>query len=354
VLLLPLANTQLMALTPEVLQREGGAVADLLTSTGARLVTVTVPGQSRDRYGFDDMVRKVAAAAGSLAPPVDDLPAQDPYPLLAEQVAAARPAPQPSPSPVPRVLIVGDSVASNLGRALELWSQRTGAALVWNAAQVGCGMAAGGTTNADPPHHVDSVTCQEWRASWPAKVAEFDPDVVLVLTGAWDLPDRSLPDWGGAWRRIGDPVFDAWLLGQYQAAADQLAAGGAAVVWMTAPCTGQVWAGFAIADTGAFDNARITALNTTVVPKLRGVRPLDLAAKVCPGGAFDRNVGGIERARPDGLHFIDDAALWVAEWLGPAVLDASGGGGSTAGSEPAPAPDPFASSSPTADGPSPP
>ncbi|MFN8037749.1 MAG: acyltransferase family protein [Acidimicrobiales bacterium] len=358
VVLLPLVNTQLMALTPEVLQREGGAVADLLSSTGAKLVTVTVPGQSRDRYGYDDMVRKVAASAGALAPAVDDLPADDPYPTLGAAVAAARPAPAPAQvAAVPRVLIIGDSVASNLGRALELWSKRTGSALVWNAAQVGCGLAGGGTTNADPPHNVDSQTCQQWRASWSDKVAQFHPDIVLVLTGAWDLPDRSRPEWGGTYAHIGQAPFDGWLLGQYQAAADTLAAGGARVVWMTAPCTGDVWAGFAIARTGAFDNGRIDALNTTILPKVQGVTLLDLHGKVCPSGTFDKNVGGIDKARPDGLHFIDDAALWVADWLGPAMLEAASGPDPRASTTTTAAPDtststtaPAAPAAPAADG----
>ena len=156
-------------------------------------------------------------------------------------------------------------------------------------------------------------------------MAQFHPDIVLVLTGAWDLPDRSRPEWGGSYAHIGQAPFDSWLLGQYQVAADTFAAGGARVVWMTAPCTGTVWAGFAISRTGAVDNGRIDAFNTTILPQVHGVARLDLHGKVCPGGAFDTAVGGIDKARPDGLHFIDDAALWVADWLGPAMLEAASG-----------------------------
>jgi len=327
VLLQPLRHTALMGLTEAILRRDAGAVVDLLTSAGAKLVPVTLPGETLQP--FDVTVRAVAADAGADLGAVDVVDSADPITALADGVIGRRPAPEattlvgteprPAPAAARKVMIVGDSIASNLGRALELWGRRTGMATTWNAAALGCGLVAGGVTNAQPPHNVDSAKCGEWRQSWQQRVDDFRPDVVVVLSGPWDLPDRRLPEWPEP-QHIGQSTFDVWLLSQYQAAQTTFASHGARVVWLTTPCTGTVWAGFAIADTGAFDNSRIDQLNQSILPKLQGVRTVDLHAVACPGGAFAGTLGGVEEARPDGLHFVEAAGIWVADQIGPAIM----------------------------------
>ncbi len=278
---------------------------------------VLLPGRERD--GFNRMILHQADAQGVNAGAIDVPGSDGLVDAVGERLVALRPVDQPrSPGGV-RVMVVGDSVASNLGRALEQWGTRTGRATVWNAAALGCGLTSGGVTNADPPHNRDSQKCLEWRASWQQKVDEFRPDLVVVMNSAWDLPNRVLPG-RSTQTRIGDPEFDDWLLRQYQAAADVFGSRGATVVWVTLPCTGNVWAGFAISRTGAFDNDRIRLLNQMVTTRLRDVAVVDLHGFACPDGRFDPHLGGIVNARPDGLHFADDAALHVADWLGPAVL----------------------------------
>ncbi len=329
VVLQPLRHTALLGLTDAILRRDAGAVVDLLTSTGAKLIPVTLPGETLQP--FDVTLRAVAADAGADAGAVDIAESTDLITAIADGVITRRPAPEqtalagteprPAPTANRKVMIVGDSVASNLGRALELWGRRTGTATTWNAAALGCGLAAGGVTNAQPPHNVDSAKCTEWRASWQQRVDDFRPDVVVVLSGPWDLPDRRLPEWAEP-ENIGQPAFDAWLLSQYQAAQVIFASRGAKVVWLTTPCTGAVWAGFAIANTGAFDNARIDQLNTGLLPQLQGVRIVDLHAVACPGGVFAGILGGVEGSRPDGLHFVEAAAIWVADQIGPLIMAA--------------------------------
>ena len=44
-------------------------------------------------------------------------------------------------------------------------------------------------------------------------------NVVLVMGGLGDVFDRKLPEWPD-YRSPGDPVFDSWLIGEYQALAD--------------------------------------------------------------------------------------------------------------------------------------
>jgi hypothetical protein len=319
VVLQPLVHTTLPAWGDHIFQEEADAVVELLSSTGARLVPVLLPGAERD--GFNQMILRQADAQGVNAGAIDLFGPAGVAATIGERLVALRPpVEQPRVSESVRVMVVGDSVASNLGRALERWGRRTGRATVWNAAALGCGLAAGGVTNADPPYNRDSKKCIDWRSSWQQKVDEFRPDVVVVVNSAWDLPSRQLPGWREL-KRIGDPVFDDWLVSQYQGAADIFGSHGAKVVWVTLPCTGNVWAGFAISRTGAFDNDRIRELNQSILPRLRGIEVVDLNGFVCPGGRFDPALGGVANARPDGLHFVDDAALYVADWLGPTVLE---------------------------------
>jgi hypothetical protein len=42
---------------------------------------------------------------------------------------------------------------------------------------------------------------------------------------------------------------------------------------------------------------------------------------VCPHGAFTDRLGTVDGARPDGVHFSDPGADWVAAWLGPRLVD---------------------------------
>ena len=92
-----------------------------------------------------------------------------------------------------------------------------------------------------------------------------------------------------------------------------LASRGARVVWLTdaVPRHPTVSAGLGYA-------------NRTYLPELRrttGVVTVDLDHHVCPNGTFSDQLGPVGDGRPDGLHFSDPGADWVAQWLGPALTD---------------------------------
>ena len=64
--------------------------------------------------------------------------------------------------------------------------------------------------------------------------------------------------------------------------------------------------------------------NDKFVPALvesHRVIAVDLAARVCAGGEFSDRLGTVDDARPDGVHFSDPGADWVATWLGPLLAD---------------------------------
>jgi peptidoglycan/LPS O-acetylase OafA/YrhL len=212
-----------------------------------------------------------------------------------------------------RVMVVGDSVAMTVGRGLERWGPANGA-VVWNVARLYCGIGRGGDMG-----YRGNASCETWPDLWGSDVARFDPDAVVVLSALWDMAPRRRDEWGdGQFHHIGEPQFDQWMLGEYEAAIDVLAARGAHVVMLTAPCNG--------AEPGNDADAKL--LNDDVIRPAAAARPavthvLDLAAEVCPGGQFLGSYGGAADARPDGLHFSDDGADALATWLGPRTVEAA-------------------------------
>ena len=51
--------------------------------------------------------------------------------------------------------------------------------------------------------------CNSWAERWAAQVANFAPDVVVIVSGSWE-PCLAAPEWS-RFRTIGDQVYDDWL-----------------------------------------------------------------------------------------------------------------------------------------------
>ena len=248
------------------------------------------------------LAASVEAAPPSLAPntvPVSALPMN--------RVPASTPPTTLPPATRPiKIMVVGDSVAHTLGRGLQEWARITGRASVWNVATNWCGIGRGGLM----PLRDSGAECNRWAERWSQQLDRFDPDVVVVLSTTWDLIARKLPEWG-EFREPGDPVYDAWIRSEYDAAADLLVSRGARVTWLTTPC-------------GRKADKRIERINFGVIRPMAAGRPtvrvVDLNAKLCPTGTFVNEQSGIDEIRPDGAHFSDRSALWLSEWLGPSLV----------------------------------
>ncbi|MEL7210800.1 MAG: hypothetical protein AAGK32_21605, partial [Actinomycetota bacterium] len=165
--------------------------------------------------------------------------------------------------------------------------------------------------------------CEEGMGTWPAKVAEFDPDVVVMLTGPWELYDRRLD--GDPPVSPGDRLFDQWLTGQFLRAADLLSAGGADVVWLTSPCILETDRAGTFAGAEVFDPERTRVLNEEIITAVAEQRPdsvvvRDLFGLLCPPGGYAGRIGPVDDGRPDGLHFADEAKPWLADWIMPMLL----------------------------------
>jgi peptidoglycan/LPS O-acetylase OafA/YrhL len=297
------------------------AVVAPVAAAAVAALLVTLPASSEQPRIVFDAVRKPAAALAAASGPDEDATAQGaatlPVTGPAAGKAAAPPAPAaapvaapPPPAPVRRVLVLGDSVAQTLGRGLERWGARHGVNIV-NGARFYCGIARGGRLGALLGR--TNTSCGDWAPVWSRMLDRMRPDVVVVLSTMWDVGARQRDEWGPGFVSQGDPRFDAFVTAEWGQAVDLLRSRGARVVWLTNPCTeiGQMSNDFRYA------NERYLP----VVARWHPIVRLDLRSRVCPGDTFTNRLGDVDGARPDGVHFSDPGADWVAGWLGPRLVD---------------------------------
>ncbi len=162
-----------------------------------------------------------------------------PSPADAAGTVASR-VPVPPGTPV-KVAILGDSVAWRLGFALE--ADQPGGAYdvdIDDSAIVACGvlrstqyMAHGVADPMAAPCNPNTPVSEQWPALWRGAIDQFRPNVVMVLTGRWEVMDRWLD---GRWSHIGEPAFDAAVKQSLEQAVQVAGSGGAYVELLTAPC----------------------------------------------------------------------------------------------------------------------
>ena len=235
------------------------------------------------------------------------LPHLDATPVAAATRSGASVPSRPS---VHRVLVVGDSVALTLGRGIERWGAKHGV-YVWNGGALGCTLLDGVPVRGYWGVQTRPVDSCRTRESFPDAIRRFDPDVVVVLYGAWDVYDASF-DRGRTWSSPGSAEWDRRYAADIAAAAQRLEARGARVLWLSPPCfvphpgasdAGAVW----------YDPARVDALRSVAlsVAARSGITVSDIAHDLgCPVDLA---------ARPDGTHYSDAGADAVTVRLGPEI-----------------------------------
>lgn len=245
--------------------------------------------------------------------------------------SAATPSTTAPPAPVSavRVAIVGDSLAGNLGRGFEIWASRSQQVAVASFAVQSCPVSRGGTRKFPNGYEwVIKDECAWWAQSYSERfrgIQEFAPDVVVIQDSFAMLPDRKLEEWPN-YRRPGEPLFDTWLIREYDRFIDTMGQQGAAIVMTNAVCADfeshSPWR--------SLDDAyeRVAALNRQVYPVFGPrARVADLNAELCPNGQYTDSAEGYPNARPDGFHLIEEAAAALVErWLGPIAIEAADAG----------------------------
>ena len=221
-----------------------------------------------------------------------------------------------------RVLAVGDSVAftmaQGLVRAESAWNLS-----VWNTAKLGCGVLRADEILLDGTWSPQGDFCKSWPTRWRSHVEVFQPDVVVLLAGAWDLYDRKV---GERVLEFGTTEGDAFVLGELDAAVDVLSSGGATVMLLTTPYYEARELGLNTSGV-RFDRARIERLNLLYaeLAEQRGAAVSVLNLNGFVGSESEREAdGGNAQMRHDGVHFSDEGADTVARWLAPLITEAAG------------------------------
>jgi peptidoglycan/LPS O-acetylase OafA/YrhL len=299
-----------------------GAASDLTPATG------DTAGDLTPATGDAGASTAVRMSGDDDAPPPTAPPTSPPTSALA---GPARPdplslmsplLPNPLPTPLdhrPRVLVVGDSAAATLGNGLQRWGLDTGAMDVWVSGWIACPITRGGQIRwVDDNVFTVKKQCDAWPSVRAADLRNVKPDVVVVLSGTWEVTDRKLAG-TNTWRHIGDPVLDRKIAADLGAFTDLQRSRGARVLWLLHP---EIRTSVMAKLPGPLpeeDQARMDRLNDiirVVAASRSRTYTLDLPAylRTEPGG-------GELAHRPDGFHWSKDGAYADAQWLGPVVAD---------------------------------
>lgn len=214
--------------------------------------------------------------------------------------------------------MVGDSVAMNVDMGLHAWSERSRTAQIWSATKLGCPIARGGDFRAKQDVSPFPPYC-DWATFLPGFLRSQQPDVVVVMSGVWDVVDRRFPG-DDRWRHIGQPEVDNFILSEYLSVIDLLGSSGASVALLTYPHF-KLGISQGFTDLPEWDPARIDRLNA-LLREAAAARPgvariVDFQAWYAslPGGEMDLS------RRPDGLHFTDAFLPTIGTWLGPQLVE---------------------------------
>lgn len=302
------------------------------TARGARVIWVRAVGAD------DPSVTQYNAALSAVAGELDTVADTEDVARLAQSLARS-PAPRTTvddgvpvdPATIPgaphvppvattgkvRIAVFGDSVAYGMAYGLQLWANRATGADVVNWGRFHCPIARGGRIRFQEAEEAFQDSC-DWGPILPSNIETTNPNVVAIVSGAWDFTDRLLPG-DTKWRAPGDPVFDNYFLREFAALVDMLGARGARVVVLTHHHV-EVGKNFGFRGLPESQPARVDRLNemfrSVAASRSDFVSILEFGAWM--GGLPKGETSSAYLA--DGLHLRDEMSYAVAQWLGPDLL----------------------------------
>jgi peptidoglycan/LPS O-acetylase OafA/YrhL len=268
-----------------------------------------------------------AAAVTVLVVPVGAGPGaalESSLPRGVSSVAAVSPSPMGGSRPVQAVArrdparpytvsVFGDSIAWTLMHYLP---DTPGFTFI-DHTTIGCSLVRGGPYRYLGQTLEQKPECETWPSRWSAEIAHDRPDVALLIIGRWETVDRVNE---GRWTHIGDPAFDAYLVGELQRAVDVLSSTGVRVMVATVPYSRR-----SEKPDGSLypeDQPERVSQWNTLLRRTIGKRPnigvLDLNKRLCPNGVYTAKVDGIQ-VRSDGVHLTPEGVKWLTPWLEESV-----------------------------------
>ena len=205
-----------------------------------------------------------------------------------------------------RTLIVGDSVAVHLARGISELADNTPESL--NIFGVtGCGILGNIDVKQNNGRIVSISNCDLIQANWKQKLITFNPDVVILMYGG-PMTERLI---NGTWSHSCDSKFNQAYQEQLTSAVELLSSNGALVVLPTiayATISSNVNVDF---------HQRMDCLNEIfrdVSASNEKAIIIELGKFICPSNLCRTEIDRIV-LRKDGLHYSDEGALLIYEWL---------------------------------------
>jgi peptidoglycan/LPS O-acetylase OafA/YrhL len=222
------------------------------------------------------------------------------------------------PARPPKVLLVGDSVATSLYPGLDEVASRAGMEMSV-AAWSGCGVIRGIPALPDGRPMGYGETCEQAIPKLQnAMLAQVQPDLVVWLSN-WEITDHIVD---GNWLRLGTPEGDAGFGNLLAETADRLRSTGARLVILlpAVPTPDGNYPQYPYAARLQRTQVLDQLLQAQALRRPDLTNAVDLMPIICPGAApCPETVNGI-RLRPDGSHFEVDGARYVSEQLVPRLL----------------------------------
>ncbi|HLN43693.1 MAG TPA: acyltransferase family protein [Acidimicrobiales bacterium] len=224
-------------------------------------------------------------------------------------------------------LATGDSLALTLNLGLGWQSERWGVRFVTGSGsgagvQLGCDLDPNSTVIVGGAVSQAAQGCVDWPQKWARLVQVYDPDVVTVLLGRWEVSDRL---YRGHWTHVGNPDFDAHLFAELGRAVRILSARGAEVVLFTMP--------FVDPSTEAANGVpfpenspgRVDAYNSLlrkVAAAHKGVASIvDVNRLLDPDGHYTPTVAGVTVRSTDGIHISIAGGMFLRPRVLPTLAD---------------------------------
>jgi hypothetical protein len=161
--------------------------------------------------------------------------------------------------------------------------------------------------------------CAGYVTGWPTLLEETSPDVVVLVSGAWEVYDHLD---GEQELVMGFRPHDRFLARHFRAALDLLTAGGRPVVVTDVPC----FADPTVEGGPRVDSVRVWHLNgllARVVGDYPTARLVRLSDRLCRDGTDAVGTS----VRYDGVHFTAEGAAGVWPWLGDEIRRTASLGG---------------------------
>ncbi|WP_161988567.1 acyltransferase family protein [Pedococcus bigeumensis] len=226
-----------------------------------------------------------------------------------------------------RVLLVGDSTAFTLAMP---WSAAlTPGVTVTSSTRLGCGFARGGRLIGDQ-RYAQEEKCAQWPTDWADAVRDSDPELVLLMAGAWETVDHVVE---GRVLKVGSQEYGDYLRTELDAASSVLTQRGARLGLVNVPCYQEPDGGMYGPDLvrQRNDRTRIAWINTQYQRYAEAhpetVSVVHLETMLCDEqGRPLATIGGVaaKDVRYDGVHYTEKGAKDVWRWLDSRLLQTLG------------------------------